>query len=192
MMDVKSIRMNAVVGGWTELHIVVSGERNVIAETVRDSKEHPYQLQLSRIRKGRSLTANSYYQVLLDKLSATLQTSREEVHEQLLCDYGVTQLDEGEPCTFFLLAHQDPHKVAKYCEAIQWIEKNGRTWTVYRVLKPSHEMNAAEFSKLLDGIVYECKEIGIEVLSPDRIAQLEEDMKQREERKIANDLRRED
>ena len=52
---------------------------------------------------------------------------------------------------------------------------DGKLYRVYLLLRGSHTYNTEEMSRLIDGAVQECKEQGIETLTP---AQLEE-MKQK-------------
>ena len=42
----------------------------------------------------------------------------------------------------------------------------------YRGYKGSHELNTAEMAKLIDGTVYECKEAGIETLTPNELERM--------------------
>ena len=49
----------------------------------------------------------------------------------------------------------------------------GEHYRVYMQLKGSSEMNSKEFSDLINALVSECKEQGIETLTPDEISHLE-------------------
>ena len=43
---------------------------------------------------------------------------------------------------------------------------------VYQKLKGSHEYNTKEMSDLLNGLISECKEMGIETATPEEIARM--------------------
>ena len=43
----------------------------------------------------------------------------------------------------------------------------------YQMYKGSSHMDSAEFSRLVDGLVSECKQVGIETLSPEEIERLQ-------------------
>ena len=61
----------------------------------------------------------------------------------------------------------------EYYERKSKIIKNGKEFYVYHVYTPSHELNTSEFAILLEGLCYECKEQGIETLSPNELKSLE-------------------
>ena len=50
----------------------------------------------------------------------------------------------------------------------------------YLVYKPSSEMNSKEFSILLDGLVNECREQGIETLEERKVREMIERMEKRD------------
>ena len=59
-----------------------------------------------------------------------------------------------------------------HCSPIGHGNHNGKEVTYYAIMKPSHEMDTYEFAKLLDGCIQECKDLGIEVLSPAEIERM--------------------
>ena len=65
----------------------------------------------------------------------------------------------------------------EYYEKKSKIVKNGKEFYVYHVYTPSHELNTAEFAILLKGLCEECKQQGIETLSPEELEELEEAVK---------------
>ena len=152
------------------IHSLVEGEIDYGLQYEIPGKE--YELEIHEKRIKRTLTANAYYQVLLDKLTHLMRAPREEIHEMILSRYGKTKEIEGRPILFTLRADINPHYVSKYVEAIKTEEMNGNDFTVYRVLKGSSEMDSKEFACLLDGLISECKEVGIETMTPEEVARL--------------------
>ena len=59
--------------------------------------------------------------------------------------------------------------VEKAKEAIIEIIKNGKRFNVYHVYTPSHELKTDEFAILLDGLIQECEQQGIDTRSSDEI-----------------------
>ena len=57
----------------------------------------------------------------------------------------------------------------EYYEKKSIIIKNGKRFNVYHVYTPSHELKTDEFAILLDGLVQECEQQGIETRSPEQI-----------------------
>ena len=50
---------------------------------------------------------------------------------------------------------------------------NGKEYTHYKVYKGSSEFDTKEMSIFIDGIVEECKNVGIETMTPNEIAKME-------------------
>lgn len=171
-LAVKDLCLNGRDGGLFVLEIKVECNLEEIGTLL--NKKGDYLLELKKVRKHRTLDANSYYQVLLDKLSQALYTKREELHEEMLREYGVTMTySDGEPVYFPLQFGRDGHELVKYCEAVRCEEIDGRDFIWWRAIKPSHLMDTVEFSRLLDGLIYECKNLGIETLTPQQIRELQ-------------------
>ena len=57
----------------------------------------------------------------------------------------------------------------EYYEKKSKITKNGMEYIVYQVYTPSHELKTDEFAILLDGLIEECKNQGIDTRTPDEI-----------------------
>lgn len=155
-------------GGLTKITLVVKGDRPKITQLVADAARHPdqYQVEICKVKKQRGLNANSYYWKLVDKMAAVLGTTKQEVHTQLLTDYGTFKTDEsGEIVTLMLKQGTDPTDFADYPAFLSSYGVGTENYSVYGICKGSSEMDSTEFSKLLDGAISECKELGIEVLS---------------------------
>lgn len=136
---------------------------------VADKK--PMQAEIKAVRQKRSLDANAYYWVLLGKLQRVLGLSSTEAHNMILDKYGVIFPDQ-----FVLL----PEDVDYLKQEIHYrpipnktVEKNGKTWQAYWLVKPSHLYDTCEFSSLIDGLISECKECGIETLPKHELERLE-------------------
>lgn len=173
-MVIKHIEMTAHPGGLTRLNIVVAGNRSLIAKDVNKVEKDKFELQIKRIRSKRGLTANAYYWVLVDHLAKVLGSSKDEVHEQLMQDYGTFKLNEsGKPIVFTIAAGENPKDIAPYSRAFAEGYVDGKKFIHHAVLKGSSEMSAYEFGVLLDGLISECKQMGIETMTPQEIAELE-------------------
>jgi len=60
----------------------------------------------------------------------------------------------------------------EYYELKSQIKKNDKLFNVYHIFTPSHELNTSEFAILLNGLCEDCKEQGIETLSPNEMEEL--------------------
>ena len=116
-------------------------------------------------KKKRSLTQNAYYWVMLNKLAARLRMSDSELHKNMLRDYGV--------CDVFSILDSIPiDGYFKYYDVIGHGYVNGRRFKHVKVYKGSSHMTSSEFSRLIDGMREECVLQGIDVMTPQEIAEM--------------------
>ena len=114
----------------------------------------------------RSLNANSYFYVLQNKLAQALKTGNDELHEQLIKRYAdVTLITIPET--------ENIRGIIKYYDIYNTGTIKGIPVIMYKAYKPSHEMTSKEFSRLLDGLISECKEVGIETMTPEELRRLD-------------------
>lgn len=134
----------------------------------------PYMLELDdtkiyevkEYKEKRNLDQNAKYWKLLNELALTLKVGVEELHFKMLKDYSQR---------YEILVPKDIKlRGIDYYEKKSKIIKNGQEFIVYQVFTPSHELNTREFALLLQGLCDECKEQGIETLSPNELKKLEE------------------
>lgn len=134
----------------------------------------PYMLELDdtkiyevkEYKEKRNLDQNAKYWKLLNELALTLKIGVEELHFKMLKDYSQR---------YEILVPKDIKlRGIEYYERKSKIIRNGKEFIVYQVFTPSHELNTREFALLLQGLCDECKEQGIETLSPNELKKLEE------------------
>lgn len=120
----------------------------------------------------RTLNQNNYYWVLLEKVAAALRMSKPELHNRLLRQYGVLQLFDGKAIVAFIAdtesAENDALRAEKFHLRPTSVTRESEIGTVrmYVLLKGTHEMNTAEMSVLLDGLIQEARNLDIETLTP--------------------------
>lgn len=121
----------------------------------------------------RSLNANAYFHVLVDKIAKAMNIGADEVKVQMVLDYGTIQTIGGEPVIALL---PKDAKSSDYYEYAKWVgdckAKNGKPYSQYVCYKRTHTLDRAEMARLIDGVVYEAKELGIETRTPDELASL--------------------
>ena len=122
--------------------------------------------EVKEYHEKRSNNANSYYWVLLTQLAGILRTSNEEAHFNIIKNYSKMYLVN-------LPEDVNPKHIFKYYEEFKKGTIKGNPVIQYKVYQPSSEMNTKEFSRLLDGLISECKELGIETKTPDQLRELE-------------------
>lgn len=141
--------------------------------------QKPLEVNFKRHRVKRSLTANSYYWNLNGKLADAMRISKEECHLMMLQRYGQTDVySDGTPMIITISADVPQEEISERLDAYIAPIKNGivgdKEFTHYRVLKGTHKYDTKEMAIFIDGVVSECKEIGIETLSQDELERLKQ------------------
>lgn len=135
-----------------------------IVENLDESKK--YDVKISYHIEKRTLTANAYYWVLVNKIANVLQTSKEEVHEKMIKRYS-----QREYISVLEQVDIEKYGIRYYDEGVNFTQ-NGKRFKSYIIYENSSDMNKLEFSILIEGIVSEAQEMGIETLTPEQIALL--------------------
>ena len=120
-------------------------------------------------KEKRSLSANSYYWTLLTDCAGAMRISKDECHDLMLRRYGRYLHDnDGNIVCVLVDQHADMSRFDGHYEYHDTFAGYSR----YKVIKGSHLYDSQEFSRLLDGLISECKELGIQTIPPDEIARL--------------------
>ena len=116
-------------------------------------------------KKKRSLNANAYYWVLVNKMADALNQSKEFIHLSMLKQYGQRYV--------ICVPYDTPiESLIKYYEQDGVRKQGDMLFKTYNVYKQSSEMNTYEMSKLIDGAVEEAQSMGIETLPPGELERL--------------------
>ena len=175
--------MNGTLKDWSFSR---SGE-SVLTITTRESckrlwdtlGEQEITFSIKKRVTPRSLNANNYAWLLIEKLASAIRSDKDTVYEEMLRRYGAGEsyTDEaGNECKV-LFSLQDgvpPSLVARHYAEIGVGYIAGKKFIHYRAIKGTSEYSTKEMSVFLDGIVSECREIGIETDTPEMIARYKE------------------
>ena len=107
----------------------------------------------------RSLNANAYAWALIGQLADVLRKSKEEVYFEMLKSYGQSEFVS-------VRSDIDVKGYFKYYEEYGKGHVEGREFTHYKVYKGSSEMDSREMAILIDGIIQEARQLGIETITP--------------------------
>lgn len=118
-------------------------------------------------RKKRSLNSNSYLWKLINEIANAMRMSKEEVYLQMLKDYGQSEV-------ISLLSSINVDGYFKYYEVIGESMLNGKEFKHIRIFKGSSEYDTREMSILLQGVVEEAEQLGIQTMTKDEIEHLNE------------------
>lgn len=143
-------------------------------ETIEKYVDKDLDITLKLYKEKRSLNANAYFHVLVEKIAGVHNVTHTEIHNQLIADYGFMDeeitniiLDDAIDWRRIETLHLKPTSATRMMD-------NGRLYRVYYVMRGSHTYNTAEMSRLIDGTVSEAKELGIETLTPDELERMKQ------------------
>lgn len=125
-------------------------------------------------KKGnRSLDANAYCWVLCDKIAATkgLLLKKGDVYRRAIRDYGVSTIVPVETKRLEMILNAwDDQGYGNDHDIIGKSKFAG--YTNVRLYVGSSKYDTGEMSKLIDGLVADAQELGIDTMTPDELAQL--------------------
>lgn len=152
----------------------INGRYRVTMDTdIIEGLEGEIEFTVGKPKKKRSKDANAYFHVLVGKIADKCGMSKIHCKNIMLARYGQYEFVDGK--RFVISVDSDIDMVNRediHCSAIGYGEVNGKKFTHYAVMKPSHEMDSMEMSKLIDGTVDEAKELGIETIPPNELERI--------------------
>lgn len=118
-------------------------------------------IKVAKFREKRSLDANAYMWVLLQKMAESLHQDKWNIYIEMLGRYGVF--------THIIVKPNVVEKVKEEWRTVKELGEvcvNGTTGIQLQCYFGSSTYNSKEMSVLIDGVVSEAKEMGIETLPP--------------------------
>ena len=135
-------------------------------KTATDNKKL-LDVEIKPHRERRSLDANAYLWVLIDKIAEVLRTDKDAVYLTMLKRYG--------QYTYVIVK---PEAVERTMQAWRLMEEVGKTKDGKGVQMlayfGSSTYSTVEMARLIDGVVSDAKELGIETMTPNEIAAIKE------------------
>lgn len=134
-------------------------------------KQDRLTIKAVKFRQKRSLDANAYAWVLMSRIADVIGSSKEEIYEEMLQQYGPCYEDENGFITMTVKKTVDMSKIEGH-----WKRCGGNDrFNSYLMIKGSSEYDTAEMSHFIDRIVEEAQELGIETKTPDEIARMKQE-----------------
>ena len=154
-------------------------------------QERDKQYEVKPYKKARSNRQNAYYWTLLTQVAGALRMSKIECHNRMLRDYGQPCIIDGEVIYAMLPDTEDTERGTLRSETYH-LRPTSQTrsgaehdYRAYMLLRGSHEYNTQEMTVLLDGLVQEAKQLGIETATPDELARMREYDRRKENANVA-------
>lgn len=126
-------------------------------------------VKAEKARKHRSLDCNRYLWALIGKMAENLRTDKWTIYLKMLKQYGQFTYVVIRPKAVETFKAQ-----WRECEELGEIEVNGQKGIQFLCYFGSSTYDQSEIGVLIDGVISECKELGIDTLTPDEIAKMVE------------------
>lgn len=137
----------------------MTGSKNQCINWLLESEADIFDVKVHKEQRNKK--QNDKYYKLLNELAKKLKKGWREIHFDMLKNYSTV---------WEMLVPEDTNITGiEYYEKKSTIIKNGKKFNVYHVYTPSHELKTDEFAILLDGLVQECKQQGIDTRSSEEI-----------------------
>lgn len=151
------------IGGFDKNFVLeVMGKFDYRKELSDIDTEKEYDIEIKVHRQRRSLDANAYLWVLLGEMAGVLRTNKDDLYLVMLERYGV-----------FTHIIVKPHVVEKVKQEWRTVKVlgdvvvNGQTGVQLQCYFGSSTYDSKEFAILLDGVISEAKEMGINTATED-------------------------
>ena len=152
-----------------QLQITFSvNEQSVTSEVEKLKELDKLSVEAKKYREKRSLDANAYLWVLCTKIAEVVQSSKDEIYEEMLQKYGYLDTDEDGYIPMTLKSTTDISKIEGHWK---FYKSNGK-FSSYLKIKGSSDYDTAEMAKFLDSVVLEAKELDIPTETPDEIERM--------------------
>lgn len=135
---------------------------------ILDKQNRLYDCEIKEHREKRSLDANAYAWVLMQKIAEAIHTDKWSVYLMMLERYSPV-------FTHIIVRPEAVERVKgewRTVKVLGPIQVNGSTGIQLQCYFGSSTFDSKEMASFIDGIVSECKEMGIETLPPDEIERM--------------------
>lgn len=142
-------------------------------DELRGMEDKEITLEAKISRNKRSLNANAYFHVLVGKIAEKLTISKAKAKNILLGKYGQREMVDDGPLIISILENVDMYEREDiHCIPVGHGVVNGRDFTHWAIVRPSHEYDTKEMAALIDGTIEDAKELGIETITPTELERM--------------------
>lgn len=169
----KNVAMGFGIDGKRTLDITFSFPFvKTVAEDVSQMAGALLSVVFKKHRKKRSLDANAYMWVLLQKMADVLSTPGDRVDKW---DLYLDQLEHYGVFTHVVVKPEAVERIKQEWRAVKEfgeISVGNMTGIQLQCYYGSHTYNTKEMARLIDGVITECRQLGIETLPPNEIERM--------------------
>lgn len=128
-------------------------------------------IKIAKYRKKRSLNANSYFWLLCGKLSEKMGIPKIDIYREYIRNIGVFRMVEiNEKAVDTLITAWQLNGIGWLAERVDKSKIDG--FVIVCLYYGSSTYNTQQMSLLIDNVVQDCKEQGIETLTPTELETL--------------------
>jgi hypothetical protein len=125
--------------------------------------DKPLTVTVKEYRPKRSLSQNSYLWVLLGELSAKLTIGKEDLYKQYIHDFGIYEVVPiRNDAVERWVSRWEKNGLGYFCEDLGESKLDGYTKII--TYYGSSCYNSAEMARLIDAVIFDCNEQGINTM----------------------------
>lgn len=126
-----------------------------------DFRDIDVDIDVKKHRKKRSVDANAYAWVLIGKIAFVLGIRKEEAYKSIVKDYGLSNVETmTKQAAEYIIPLWQTKGIGWQAEIIG-TNRQDKSYVDVMFIVGSSAYDSAEFAKLVDAIITECKELSI-------------------------------
>lgn len=157
-------RINAVTKDWQTGKLLITFEMDSVPTDLADLREQTLDITAKRHRNRRSKNANALLWSCIGKIAAAVLADKWDVYLKMLKRYGEFTYVCVKPNAVEMLKRQ-----WRECEELGPIMVNGTPAVQMLCYYGSSTYNTKQFTVLLDGVISEMEEMGLETPSQEEL-----------------------
>lgn len=165
---------------------ISTGLKNISSEEINAlvGAKNGVKCDISIWRNRRSLDANAYFHALVNQIAREMGIKDSECKVKMNLEYGTVATDKnGNRVVIKLPSDVDITQFYDYAKWIGEREEKGLKLSYYALYKQTHTLDSKEMSNLIDGVVQEAKNLGIQTLDELEVKSLVEEWEKHEAKK---------
>lgn len=171
MLEFKGRFKDIVRDYFEDCYYITFSVQQDVTDYVDSIKSKLLNIKVAENRKKRSLNANSYFHVLNGLLAESQNVSANYMKNYLISQYGQRLIIDNTPIV--IKTNMSTAAILERSELHTWPINGGDSdANFYAVFRGTHTYDSKEFSRLLEGTVYECDLQGIQRLPSEEIESL--------------------
>ena len=155
-----------------KVEISFTSDKSILKQFDNLKEDKELTIQVKEYRQKRSLSQNAYMWVLLDEIGKAVNRSKEDVYKELVKDYGVFEIIPLKDEAVERFNHNwSKNGLGWFTQILGKSKLKGYTNLI--IYYGSSTYNTEEMTRILDAVVNECEELGIQTMTLSEIMLLE-------------------